>query len=89
MPVKNEITVTNIDEEFRICPACGYEYGFHTSFLRVDSGKNSPVKSTREVYRVILICPECGARYDVGWRVSFTGLEQQIIRTSGHQISLV
>ncbi len=89
MPVKNEITVTNIDEEVRICPACGYEYGFHTSFLRVDSGKNSPVKSTREVYRVILICPECGARYDVGWRVSFSGSEQHIIRTSGHQISLV
>ena len=48
MPVKNEITITNIDEEFRICPACGYEYGFHTSFLRADAGKTSPVKSTRE-----------------------------------------
>jgi hypothetical protein len=24
------------------------------------------------VYRVILICPDCGARYDVGWRISFS-----------------
>jgi hypothetical protein len=88
MPVQNEITTTNVEGEFRVCPACGYDYGFHTSFLRVDAGKNSPVKSTREVYRVILICPECGARYDVGWRVSFTGFEPGIVRTTGHQVSI-
>jgi hypothetical protein len=89
MPVQNEITVTNVEGEFRVCPACGYDYGFHTSFLRVDAGKNSPVKSTREVYRVILICPECGARYDVGWRVSFTGFEPGVVRTTGHQVPIV
>ena len=49
MPVHNEITVCNVEDEFRVCPACGYDYGFHTSFLRVNTGKDSPVKSTREV----------------------------------------
>jgi acetone carboxylase gamma subunit len=89
MPVHNEIVVCNSGEEFRVCPACGYDYGFHTSFLRVNAGKDFPVKSTREVYRVILICPECGARYDVGWRVTFTGSEPGVIRTTGHQVSTV
>jgi hypothetical protein len=40
-----------------------------------------PVKSTREVYRVILICPECGARYDVGWRITFTEHEVKAVKT--------
>jgi uncharacterized protein with PIN domain len=87
MPVHNEIILHKIDEEFRVCPACGYDYGFHSSFIRVNASKNSPVKSTREVYQVILICPECGARYDVGWRVSFTGLEPNFVRATGHQLS--
>ena len=87
MPVHTEITVNNVEEEFRVCPACRYDYGFHTSFIRASTGKDSPVKSTREVYRVILICPECGARYDVGWRVSFTGSDHSVVRTTGHQVS--
>jgi predicted RNA-binding Zn-ribbon protein involved in translation (DUF1610 family) len=57
--------------EFRVCPACGYEYGFHTSFLGM-TGKSNPVKSTARVFRVILICPECGARYDLGSKISFS-----------------
>jgi len=93
MPVNREITVNSeiknikIEDELRVCPACGYEYGFHTSFLKVNAGKDSPLKSTREVYRVVLICPECGARYDVGWRVSFTEPENRVLRTTGRQIS--
>lgn len=47
-----------IGEEFRICPSCGYEGGFHTSFLKE---KNN--------YDIILICPTCGARYDIGWKI--------------------
>ena len=52
-----EIKKIELAEEFRICPQCGYDLGFHSSFLRSDKG-----------YRIILICPECGARYDVGWQ---------------------
>jgi uncharacterized protein with PIN domain len=87
MPVLSEIKIIKIEDELRVCPACGYELGFHTSFLKLNAGKDSPVKSTREVYQVILICPECGARYDVGWRVSFTGSETRVVRTTGHQLT--
>jgi predicted RNA-binding Zn-ribbon protein involved in translation (DUF1610 family) len=89
MPVLHEIKNIKIDDEFRVCPACGYEFGFHTSFLKVLAGKTPPVKSTREVYMVILLCPECGARYDVGWRVSFTEPENRVLRTTGNQITTV
>ena len=87
MPDVSEIKNIKIEDEFRICPACGYELGFHTSFLKLHAGKDSPVKSTREVYQVILLCPECGARYDVGWRVSFTESESRVVRTTGTQIT--
>jgi uncharacterized protein with PIN domain len=85
----SEIKNIKIDDELRVCPACGYEYGFHTSFLKVNAGKDSPVKSTREVYQVILICPECGARYDVGWRVSFAEPGNRVVRTTGNQVAIL
>ncbi len=43
-------------EEFRICPSCGYERGFHVFFKRV-KGK----------IKIGLICPNCGHSYDLGW----------------------
>jgi uncharacterized protein with PIN domain len=76
----SEITFLNVDDELHICPACGYALGFHTSFINA-SAVDNPIKSTREVYRVILICPECGARYDVGWRISFTEPEAKFVKT--------
>jgi uncharacterized protein (UPF0212 family) len=58
MKASEEIVKIEMAEEFHICPKCGYELGFHSSFLRAEVG-----------YRIVLICPECGARYDVGWRM--------------------
>jgi uncharacterized protein with PIN domain len=87
MPVQSEIKQIKIENELHVCPACGYELGFHTSFLKPNAGKDSPVKSTRDVYQVILICPECGARYDVGWQVSFTESVNRVVRTTGHQLT--
>jgi len=87
MTVLSEIRNIKIEDELHICPACGYALGFHTSFLKLHAGKDSAVKSTREVYQVILICPECGARYDVGWRVSFSEPENRFVRTTGTQIT--
>ena len=90
MAVLHEIKNIKIDDEFRVCPECGYEFGFHTTFLKLNAGENPPaIKSTREVYRVILLCPECGARYDIGWRVSFTETKDRVIRTTGNQITTV
>ncbi len=80
MTAPGPITTVKASGEFRVCPSCGYELGFHTSFLGTNADKDNPVKSTREVYRVILICPECGARYDVGWRVSFSELESKFVK---------
>jgi predicted RNA-binding Zn-ribbon protein involved in translation (DUF1610 family) len=72
MPDLAEIKPIRAEGELHECPACGYQLGFHTSFVNVNAGAPAvPVRSTREVYRVILICPDCGARYDVGWKVSF------------------
>jgi len=56
MSVSEEIKELPQGDEFRVCPSCGYEYGFHVSFLRDGEG-----------YRIVLVCPECGARYYTGW----------------------
>ncbi|GAB6062713.1 MULTISPECIES: hypothetical protein [Deferrisoma] len=45
--------------EFRVCPSCGYGRGFHV-YLRPE-GEGS--------MRVGLICPSCGASFDLGWVV--------------------
>ncbi len=82
MPVSTEITTLTVEHDLHVCPACGYEYGFHTSLINMNAEKDNPVKSTREVFRVILICPECGARYDVGWRVSFAEPAGRIVKTT-------
>jgi uncharacterized Zn finger protein len=58
MNVSEDIKKINLDEEFRVCPQCSYGLGFHSSLVRSEKG-----------YRIILICPDCGARYDVGWKM--------------------
>jgi predicted RNA-binding Zn-ribbon protein involved in translation (DUF1610 family) len=87
MPDPKEITILPVEAELHTCPDCGYTLGFHTSFVSTGAGRDNPVRSTREVYRVILICPECGARYDVGWRISFaepgSRLTKAPFRTAG------
>mgnify|MGYP001572902213 FL=1 len=71
MPEPKDIKPIRVERELHACPSCGYQLGFHISFLHVAAGTSSTsLKSTRDVYRTILICPECGARYDVGWKVS-------------------
>jgi hypothetical protein len=88
MGISAEIKSIKPGEELRICPACGYEYGFHTSLVSVNAGKNgkgSPVKSTGDHYRVILICPECGSRFDAGWKISFREEESRVVRVMGVQ----
>ncbi len=44
-------------DEFRICPACGYERGFHVSF-----------RAEGDRVALGLICPSCGQSYDIGWK---------------------
>jgi hypothetical protein len=55
-----KIERVEIGDELRVCPSCGYELGFHISLVADGEGNR---------HRVILICPSCGARYDVGKRI--------------------
>ena len=49
-----------IEEELHVCPECGYEDGFHTSF----------VWQAKEQCKIALICPSYHARFDPNWIVS-------------------
>ena len=80
MPDPGEIRMLKPVDDLHTCPACGYALGFHTSFVNASANRDNPIKSTRETWRVILICPECGARYDVGWRISFAEFESKFVR---------
>jgi transcription elongation factor Elf1 len=66
MAVPPEIRKSDPGDDFHRCPNCGYTRGFHCSFLRVAEGSDR--------YRIVLICPECGTRFDIGWS---TGLEKE------------
>ena len=48
------------------CPVCGYTDGFHVSFDAIV-----------ERIKIILICPECHARFDPSWDIERTA-EQRI-----------
>ena len=52
-----EIERVEVDKEFRVCPDCGYEHGFHVSLIPEDAGAR---------LGIVLVCPSCGARYDIG-----------------------
>ena len=78
MKASLEITEIEPAEEFRICPKCGYTLGFHSSFLREEEG-----------YRIILICPECGARYDLGWRMAGFQNELSAKDVPGMDLSII
>jgi hypothetical protein len=83
MPGLKEIIILPVENEFHICPDCGYELGFHSSFVRAGVNTNNPVRPARDVFRVILICPECGARYDVGWQVSLNEPGGRLVNDAG------
>ena len=47
--------------EIYTCPVCLYKDGFHVSFRINDaSGRGE----------IVLICPSCHHRFDIGWEVS-------------------
>lgn len=78
MPEIEEIIPLVVENELHTCPRCGYRLGFHASFARIAAGGDDPARATRNACRVILICPECGARYDVGWQVELPVPHQRL-----------
>ena len=82
MPEPREITMLTPGNELHTCPSCGYALGFHTSFVRTGPDRNTPATSIRGVHRVILICPECGARYDVGWQIPSNEFDSRFVKAT-------
>jgi uncharacterized protein with PIN domain len=66
MAISDQIRTIRVENELHICPNCGYEKEFRVSFRNMNAFPDLPIKTTREMFRVILICPDCGARYGVG-----------------------
>ncbi len=44
-----------MDNEFKVCPSCGYEDGFH-----------SMLKKEKDVTKWLFICPTCHNVFDIG-----------------------
>ncbi len=53
-----EINSVTVDDEFKICPSCGYRDGFHSMF-RKQGG----------VTKWLFICPSCHNVFDIGYTV--------------------
>ena len=51
-----EINKVTMEDEFKICPSCGYEDGFHSMFRREG-----------DVTRWLFICPSCHSVFDIGY----------------------
>ncbi len=62
MGSKSEIASIKPEGEIYRCPACGYTDGWHVSFKVGVSGRDA---------EIILICPNCHNRFQIGWQVSF------------------
>lgn len=55
-----------IQDEFRICPQCGYKDGFHTM-----------LKKDGDHLKWFFICPSCHQIYDIGYQISGTSIKTQ------------
>lgn len=80
-----EIIAVTVKDEFRVCPNCGYDRGFHSTLVSRSPNADGLTRFTKVLYRVVLVCPECGARYDVGWRVSLVEQEIQFVTALNKQ----
>lgn len=53
-----EVKNVKMDTEFKVCPTCGYEDGFHSMF-----------KKDGDITRWFFICPSCHDVFDIGLTV--------------------
>lgn len=59
MEKKKAIVKLHPEGEVNTCPSCGYGDGFHVSF-KVDEENGAGI---------ILICPRCSSRFQIGWQI--------------------
>ncbi len=50
-----EVKSISMEDEFKVCPTCGYKDGFHSMF-----------KKEGELIRWLHICPSCHDVFDIG-----------------------
>lgn len=55
----NKINSIVFEDEFKVCPKCGYADGFHTM-----------LKRAKDKVKWLFICPSCHAVYDMGFKFS-------------------
>jgi hypothetical protein len=53
-----EIIIVEMEEEFKVCPSCGYKDGFHSMFKREEN-----------ITKWLFICPSCHAVFDLAYTV--------------------
>ena len=53
--MEQEVHKIEMQSEFRVCPVCGYEDGFHAMFKKQEGR-----------IRWLLICPSCHKLFDIG-----------------------
>jgi hypothetical protein len=51
-----KVQIVKMEEEFKVCPSCGYEDGFHSMF-----------KKAGDMTRWLFICPSCHEVFDIGF----------------------
>ena len=51
----HEIERVDMEDEFKVCPSCGYTDGFHSMF-----------KKQGDTTKWLLICPSCHKVFDIG-----------------------
>jgi hypothetical protein len=51
----DEVKIISMEDEFKICPTCGYKDGFHSMFRKKEC-----------VIRWLHICPSCHNVFDIG-----------------------
>jgi transposase-like protein len=50
-----EVKSVRMEEEFKVCPSCGYKDGFHSMF-----------KQEGDITKWLFICPSCHMVFDIG-----------------------
>ena len=56
--MEDEIINIKIEDEFKVCPKCGYKDGFHSMF-----------KKDKGITKWLFICPSCHSIFDVDYTV--------------------
>jgi transposase-like protein len=56
--VDYEIENVEMEDEFKVCPLCGYEDGFHSTFRKKGG-----------ITKWLFICPSCHKIFDLGFTV--------------------